>query len=445
MTIDVDKKKKMLSYRWAIFGILALAYFFVYFHRTSTAVLSPDIQSAFGVGAAGVALLGSMYFYAYTIMQLPSGILTDRWGPRKTVTISLSGRMLLVGNGGALAATTPLVLMTEALGMKGGFTVLGIITLIIAAMCWIIVRDHPNAMGLPAIEEIVSEETGEPIQESTSAKMPMTKALKITFGSGRKFWPLAVWFFFMYGTIMVYQGLQAGPFYGAIYGWGKTDYSILLMAVAAGMIFGCPLSGIISDRVLKSRKKVLIVGTLAYTVIWGVIWLTAGNLGSYAAQFAINFLFGFFGGFFVVSYAQIKELFPIYIAGTSTAALNLFPFAGGAILQLLSGYMVVDKTLAQFQNLWLMMFIMMIIACIAAFMRLEAKDVVKKDRKGRFCKALKTSLKPFRPVAKAVSPFAPVYFLYSILRLGEHLHVRIQRQSGIYPHFPCGAVRGRVQ
>ena len=111
-------------------------------------------------------------------------------------------------------------------------------------------------------------------------------------------------------------------------------------------------------------------------------WLTAGNLGSYAAQFAINFLFGFFGGFFVVSYAQIKELFPIYIAGTSTAALNLFPFAGGAILQLLSGYMVVDKTLAQFQNLWLMMFIMMIIACIAAFMSLEAKDVEKKDRKG---------------------------------------------------------------
>ena len=46
MTIDPEKKKKMLSYRWAIFGIMAVAYFFVYFHRTSTAVLAPDIQSA---------------------------------------------------------------------------------------------------------------------------------------------------------------------------------------------------------------------------------------------------------------------------------------------------------------------------------------------------------------------------------------------------------------
>ena len=434
MTIDPEKKKKMLSYRWAIFGIMTVAYFFVYFHRTSTAVLAPDIQSAFGVGAAGVALLGSMYFYAYTIMQLPSGILTDKWGPRRTVTIfvilaaigslimgmapsfeialvgrvligigvaviyipimkvlaiwfrkyefaSLSGTLLLVGNVGALAATTPLVLMTEALGMKGVFTALGVITLIIAAMCWIIVRDHPKDMGLPAIEEIISEETGEPIKESTSAKMPMTEALKITFGSGRKFWPLAIWFFFMYGSIMVYQGLQAGPFYGAVYGWGKTDYSILLMAVAIGMIFGCPLAGIISDKILKSRKKVLIVGTLAYTLIWAVIWLTAGSLGNYAGQFAINFAFGFFGGFFVVSYAQIKELFPIYIAGTSTAALNLFPFAGGAILQLLSGYMVVDKTLAQFQNLWLLMFVLMVIASIAALMSLEAKDIERREAK----------------------------------------------------------------
>ncbi|MFA7162402.1 MAG: MFS transporter, partial [Candidatus Methanomethylophilaceae archaeon] len=141
------------------------------------------------------------------------------------------------------------------------------------------------------------------------------------------------------------------------------------------------LAGIISDKILKSRKRVLIVGTLAYTVIWAIIWLTAGSLGNYAAQFAINFSFGFFGGFFVVSYAQIKELFPIYIAGTSTAALNLFPFAGGAILQLLSGYMVVDKTLAQFQNLWLLMFIMMVIASIAALMSLEAKDIERREAK----------------------------------------------------------------
>jgi nitrate/nitrite transporter NarK len=85
----------------------------------------------------------------------------------------------------------------------------------------------------------------------------------------------------------------------------------------------------------------------------------------------INFVFGFFGGFFVVSYAQIKELFPIAMAGTSTAALNVFPFAGGAILITLAGFIVTEKTLVQYQELWMIAFVCMIIATICAFLSLE--------------------------------------------------------------------------
>jgi sugar phosphate permease len=50
-----------------------LVYFFVYFHRVSTAVVSTDLETTFGVDAASIALLSSAYFYAYTIMQLLSG------------------------------------------------------------------------------------------------------------------------------------------------------------------------------------------------------------------------------------------------------------------------------------------------------------------------------------------------------------------------------------
>jgi len=89
----------------------------------------------------------------------------------------------------------------------------------------------------------------------------------------------------------------------------------------------------------------------------------------------IHFLFGFFGGFFVVCYAMIKEHFPISIAGTSTAALNIFPFAGGAILQLITGYMVLDFTLEEYKGVWLFMLIGMIIASLAIIVSKErAKD-----------------------------------------------------------------------
>ncbi|MBQ1462841.1 MAG: MFS transporter, partial [Candidatus Methanomethylophilus sp.] len=122
-----------------------------------------------------------------------------------------------------------------------------------------------------------------------------------------------------------------------------------------------------------SRKKVLIIGTVVYTVLWVVIWATAGNssMNGFAVQAAINFLFGFFGGWFVVSYAQVKELYPIAMAGTSTAALNLFPFAGGAILITVAGFIVTDKTLAQYQTVWLMAVVLMVIACICAFLSVE--------------------------------------------------------------------------
>lgn len=429
MTINPEEKKKVLSYRWIIFIVLAIAYFFVYFHRTTGGAISDLMTKSFGAGAP-VALLASAYLYAYTLMQLPSGILTDKFGPRKAASVfiillalgsvlcavaepmnnfnvmiagkfvigigaaviyipimkvlavwyrkgefaTMSGILLLVGNVGGIAAATPMFVMMNNLGIANTYYILAAITAIIGIMTYVLVRNHPKEMDLPSIEEIVSEETGEPITESTSQKVPMMEALKMTFTSGMKFWPLAIWFFCIYGTIMLWQASLAGTYYQNMGGFDGMTSAMFVTMVGVGMVVGCPLAGVLSDRVLKSRKKVIILGTVMYTIIWAVIWLTAdptGILQNAIAQYAINFLFGFFGGFFVVSYAQIKELFPVGMAGTSTAALNLFPFAGGAILITIAGVIVADKTLAQYETVWMMAVILMVIACICAFLSKE--------------------------------------------------------------------------
>lgn len=430
MTIDETKKKKMLSYRWLVFIALAIAYFFVYFHRTTGGAISTTLMDYFGVGTASVALLASAYLYAYTLMQIPSGILTDRMGPRKAATIfvaliavgsllsaysatandfnlmiagkfiigigaavvyipimkvlavwfrknefaTMSGILLLVGNVGGIAAATPMVLMMDALGIEMTYIVLAIITALIALLVWLLVRNHPMEKDLPSIEEIVSEETGQPITESTSEKMGTVEALKRTFLSGRNFWPLAIWFFVMYGTIMLWQASQAGAYYKNIGGFDAGTAGMMLTMVGVGMVFGCPLAGKLSDSYLHSRKKVVIIGTVVYTLIWAFIYLTADSadiLTNDIVQYAINFCFGFFGGFFVVSYAQIKELYPIAMAGTSTAALNLFPFAGGAILITIAGFLVTDQTLDQYKTVWLMALGLMVLGCICAFLSKE--------------------------------------------------------------------------
>lgn len=78
---------KGYRYRWIIFLILSAIYFFVYFHRTSTAVLADKIMEEFAISALAVGLMSSAYFYPYALLQIPVGILSDTKGPRKTTTI----------------------------------------------------------------------------------------------------------------------------------------------------------------------------------------------------------------------------------------------------------------------------------------------------------------------------------------------------------------------
>jgi sugar phosphate permease len=414
MEINQNNVSKVMKYRWVVFVILALAYFFVYFHRVSTAVVASDIMNTFGIGAASIGLLGSAYFYAYTAMQLPSGILTDAWGVKKTAGIftflaavgailtgvasnftmvligriligigvgmvyipvmkvlaiwfkknefaSMSGVLLAVGNIGALSAAGPLAMMAAFFGdWQKVFLMLGIFSVLLAVGIFMLVKEKPEDMGCPSIAEIEAQEKGENyIPPKDVAKIPMGEALRQTFSAGMKFWPISIWYFFMYGSLMVYQGLWGGPF------------------------FSCPIAGYLSDKVLKSRKKVLLAGTAVYIALWGVIWSQAGNITSITAYTIIHFLFGFFGGFFVVSYAQVKEWFPASIVGTSTGAYNIFPFLGGAIFMTITGKMMevasgTAASVAQYKSVWFLMFACMVFAflCLVVSKEKGSEEII---------------------------------------------------------------------
>ncbi|MEI6153014.1 MAG: MFS transporter, partial [Deltaproteobacteria bacterium] len=80
--------KKALRYRWFIFWILSIQYLLVYFHRVAPAVTAPELINAFEISGTALGVLASAYFYSYGIMQIPVGILSDRWGPRKVIILS---------------------------------------------------------------------------------------------------------------------------------------------------------------------------------------------------------------------------------------------------------------------------------------------------------------------------------------------------------------------
>ena len=80
-------REKMERYRQYIFWILAFGYVVVYFHRLCPAVVALEMMRDLRSGGTLLGVLGSAYFYPYALMQLPAGLLSDSWGPRRSIMV----------------------------------------------------------------------------------------------------------------------------------------------------------------------------------------------------------------------------------------------------------------------------------------------------------------------------------------------------------------------
>ncbi len=414
--------ERLKRYRWAVFAVLAVGYFFVYFHRMSVSVVGSDIVEEVG-GTIGI--LSSVYFWTYTAMQIPCGLLTDRFGPRvvstaflvvasigslmtsfggsfwmmvlgkimiaagmavvyvplmKLVSVwfpkrdyaVLSGVVIAVGNVGAIAASGPLSLLAEAVGWREVFLILGVITLLLAASCALVIRDHPRQKGLPSVEE--SE--GIPVSSDDSAgRVPVLKGLRIVVSGGRRFWPCALAYFLIYGSIMVFQGTWAIKYFNSVYGFALSA-AWMITALGIGKILSTVAIGALTTRgVITSKRSAMIYGTAAFAAVWAVIFLFAGRIDNYWFWFSVSFLFGFFGGFMTLTFAAIKEWYPIAIAGTAVSAANIFLFLGASVGTTVSGWMIgTSYTLGNFSAVWGLMLAFAVVAVVLLLLFREKSE-----------------------------------------------------------------------
>jgi len=366
------------GYRWVVFLTLASGYLLVYAHRLCPAVVALDLMNDLEAGGGLIGLLASAYFYPYALMQIPSGLLSDSWGPRKTITLSfalagvasiffglaqsaawaitarvlvglgvsmlfvptmkiltrwfrvsefafMAGLLMAVGGLGALSAATPLAYLSTAMGWRGSFVAIGALTLVLAGAIWFLVRNSPEDMGLPAVE------TPGP-KDRPSQKISLGRGVKMVLGSGR-FWPLAAWFFFTFGIFFSFGGLWGGPYLMHVYGLSKAQAGGILSMLAVAMIFGGPLASMISDKWLHSRKKLLVPSSLI-TVLLTVPLAFFPDAMNLASLYVWSLMLGFFASaVVVVGFTSAKELFPVEIAGTAVGVVNLFPFLAGALAQ----------------------------------------------------------------------------------------------------------------
>lgn len=374
------------SYRWLVFTLMAIGYLLVNFHRLCPAVVAVDLMNDLKAGGSLMGILASAYFYPYALMQIPSGLLSDSWGPRKTIVSSfllaglasialgfaetsgaaiaarilvgvgvslffvpimkivthwftaaefsfMTGLIIATGGLGALSAAYPLAFLSSHIGWRGSFMSIGVVTLLTAGAIWVLVRNTPEELGYSAVDR------EKPGTDSHSQAMPLWDGVKHVLAS-RRFYPLASWYFFTFGVFYCFAGLWGGPYLIEVYGLSKAESGTVLSMFAVAIIAGSPLFSLLSDRVFHSRKKVLVISSICLLLLCVPLAFSSGRFTT-VPLYVWSFLFGFFGcAISVIGFAAAKESFPVQITGTALGLLNGFPFLGGALMQPLFGYLL---------------------------------------------------------------------------------------------------------
>ncbi|MCB2172403.1 MFS transporter, partial [archaeon] len=66
---------------------ICVTYFVENFLRSAAGALTPILIEELGISHGAMGMLISAYFFVYGVMQVPSGLLSDRLGARKTIII----------------------------------------------------------------------------------------------------------------------------------------------------------------------------------------------------------------------------------------------------------------------------------------------------------------------------------------------------------------------
>lgn len=357
----------------AVFVTLSILYFFSILHRVGTASIATNLISDFNTDNSVLGLMSGMYFYSYAAAQIPVGIMLDKIGTRKTLIIlgiiascgnlvfslsptvsvlalgrgligfgvggfyisalktlavsfnpkryaTLTGTLTSIGHFGGVVGSSPLALLTLSLGWREAFLIVFLLMFLFVAVGWFAVKDNEEEM----------------LRGKRSIRNDFRKIL-----SNRQLLKIMPIPFFIYGCFVSFQGLWAGPFLMDVYGMNKANASLFFMFISIGFMAAFPLAGIISDK-MNRKKPVLIMGIILSLLFWMLMSIFGGVLGSYQLLALLAFL-GISYGFTCIFLTIPATLFPLEIAGSAIASLNIFNFIGGGFFQYLMGF-IIDST-----------------------------------------------------------------------------------------------------
>lgn len=360
---------------WLICVVGMLYYCYNYFLRVSPSVMQSELMHAFNITAYQFGNLAAFYYYAYTPMQVPAGMLFDKFGARLVLFFACLAAVLgiaafITANNFAIAA-----LGRFLIGLGAAFSYIGTLKL---ATLWLPSNRFATAAGLTTafgmtsaiicqnyltkVVQIVGYKQAlysvlflgvllsiliffsirkrSPFQQQQrhAPHTPMSlkqlfKALRLIF-TNPQMWLIGFIGCLTYLPASVFLDLWGISFLKTAYHLTPERAAYISSCAFVGWIIAGPTMGALSDKIKRRRPPLLFAGIMGAILLCTIFYIPGLNTTELSIVF---FILGFCCGSHPICFAVGKENNPIQISGTAVAATNMLTMMGGALFQPLVG------------------------------------------------------------------------------------------------------------
>lgn len=347
-------------YPWIVWILGAAFFFYKYLLQVSPSVMSTELMRDFNITGAGLGNLAACFFYTYLVMQLPVGLLLDRFSPRlitglavficalgaflfaHATSLGLAGiSRALIGMGAAFAAVSCFKLATlwfpphrfaliaglsmtvAMLGAVGGE---GPLSYLVdhfgwrSTMLWV---SFPGFILMLLIFAVIRDKEA-PAVATEAAKSVDYKMLwqqMKTILHSKQTWLLSWYSGLAFAPVSVFGGLWGVSFLKTAHHLSHVTAASVISFIFIGFAIGCPISGWLSDY-MGRRKIIMAIGT--WVALISILIVLYAPVLSSAFLYALLLLFGLGASCFFLCFSMIREIHPLIFAATVLGFMNTF-------------------------------------------------------------------------------------------------------------------------
>lgn len=357
---------------WAVWGVAIGVYVLAVFHRSSLGVAGLMATERFDIAASQLAFFTVLQLIVYAAMQVPVGVMLDRFGARALLCAGLVvmtaaqfafafadsfalGAVArgFVGAGDAMVFVTVVRLvavwfrptqvamttqLTGWMGQMGAIVAAAPLTLLLTHLGWTRAFAATSSIGVVLLVGVLLVVKNSPYAVATGP----TESLREVAASVGRVWRnpgvrLGFWVHFTTSfPFTVFVLLWGFPFLVRAQGWSDVAAGTLLMAMTGWVVLSGVVIGQLTTRLPFHRARTAIVVVLAIVAAWTAVLLVDGPSPVWlvllmAACVATG------GPTSVIGFDIIRTFTPVRAVGRATALVNVGGFVASLVTVALIG------------------------------------------------------------------------------------------------------------